>query len=70
MIISPAQDKGRKRHIAVDTLGMVLTVIVTAASMQDRDGACRLLALLRERFSTITLVWANGGYAGHHPQTQ
>jgi transposase len=55
---------GRKRHIAVDTLGLVLTVIVTAASVQDRDGAHRLLALLRERFSTITLVWADGGYAG------
>jgi transposase len=55
---------GRKRHIAVDTLGLVLSVIVTAASVQDRDGACRLLALLRERFSTIALVWADGGYAG------
>ncbi len=55
---------GRKRHIAVDTLGLLLVVMVTAASVQDRDGACRLLALLRERFSTITLVWADGGYAG------
>jgi transposase len=55
---------GRKRHLAVDTLGLVLTVIVTAASVQDRDGACRLLALLRERLSTIVLVWADGGYAG------
>ncbi|MGH3900782.1 MAG: transposase [Pseudonocardiaceae bacterium] len=55
---------GRKRHLAVDTLGLVLTVIVTAASVQDRDGACRLLALLRERFSTIVLVWADGGYSG------
>jgi transposase len=55
---------GRKRHLAVDTLGLVLSVIVTAASVQDRDGAFRLLALLRERFSTITLVWADGGYAG------
>jgi transposase len=55
---------GRKRHLAVDTLGLVLSVMVTAASVQDRDGAFRLLALLRERFSTITLVWADGGYAG------
>jgi transposase len=38
---------GRKRHIAVDTLGLVLAVVVTAASVQDRDAACRLLALLR-----------------------
>lgn len=53
---------GRKRHIAVDTLGLVLAVVITA--VQDRDGACSLLASLRERFSTITLVWADGGYAG------
>jgi len=51
-------------RIAVDTLGLLLSVIVTAASVQDRDGGFRLLALLRERFSTITLVWADGGYAG------
>jgi transposase len=55
---------GRKRHIAVDTLGLLLAVTVTPASVQDRDGAHPLLALLRERFSTITLVWADGGYAG------
>jgi transposase len=55
---------GRKRHIAVDCLGLLLAVVVTAASMQDRDGAHPLLALLRERFSTIGLVWADGGYAG------
>ncbi|MEE1830049.1 IS5 family transposase [Streptomyces sp. SP17KL33] len=56
--------KGRKRHIAVDTNGWLLTVLVTAASVQDRDAGHRLLALLREKFSTITLVWADGGYAG------
>jgi hypothetical protein len=39
-------------------------VTVTTAGMQDRDTAHRLLALLREHFSTITLVWADGGYAG------
>jgi transposase len=55
---------GRKRHLAVDCLGLLLAVVVTAASVQDRDGACPLLALLRERFSTITLIWADGGYAG------
>jgi transposase len=56
--------KGRKRNIATDCLGLLLMVTVTAASMQDRDAAHRLLALLRERFSTISLVWADGGYAG------
>lgn len=56
--------KGRKRNIATDCLGLVLMVTVTSAGMQDRDAAHRLLALLREHFSTITLVWADGGYAG------
>ncbi|TDD43101.1 hypothetical protein E1286_29490 [Nonomuraea terrae] len=56
--------KGQERHIAVDTLGLLLCVTVTAASVQDRDGAYPLLARLREKFSTIALVWADGGYAG------
>ena len=46
--------KGRKRNIATDCLGLLLVVTVTAAGAGDRDGAHRLLALLRERFSTIT----------------
>jgi transposase len=56
--------KGRKRHLAVDSNGWLLAVLVTAASVQDRDGGHRLLALLRERFATITLAWADSGYAG------
>lgn len=55
---------GRKRHIVVDSLGLLLVVVVTGASMQDRDAAFRLLGAVRERFSTISLVWADGGYAG------
>jgi transposase len=55
---------GRKRHIAVDTLGLLLAVIVTPASVQDRDGAVSLLAMLTEHFTRIQLVWADGGYAG------
>ena len=38
---------GRKRHIATDTMGLLLSVVVTAASTQDRDGAHPLLARLR-----------------------
>ncbi|MGP4105113.1 IS5 family transposase [Nonomuraea sp. KM90] len=56
--------KGQKRHVVVDTLGLLLCVMVTAASVQDRDGAHPVLARLREKFSTIGLVWADGGYAG------
>jgi transposase len=55
---------GRKRHLAVDTGGLLLAVVVTIAGIQDRDGAHRLLTALRARFSTIDLVWADGGYAG------
>ena len=38
--------KGRKRHILVDTLGLLMTVVVTAASVQDRDGAKVVKSLL------------------------
>jgi transposase len=55
---------GRKRHIAVDTGGLLLAVVVTIAGIQDRDAGHRLLTALRARFSTIGLVWADGGYAG------
>jgi transposase len=55
---------GRKRHIAVDIGGLLLAVVVTAAGLQDRDAAHRLLSLLRARFTTIRHVWADGGYAG------
>lgn len=55
---------GRKRHIAVDTLGLLLCVLVTAASVQDRDGARPLLEALAASFRRIQLVWADGGYAG------
>jgi putative transposase len=55
---------GRKRHILVDTLGLLLVVIVHAASVQDRDGAKLVLEHLRHRFSRLRLVWADGGYSG------
>jgi len=59
-----AQDNGRKRHIAVDTIGMLLTVLITAAGVQDRDGAKPLLWNLRRAFPSVKLAWADGGYAG------
>ena len=55
---------GTKRHIAVDTLGLLLTVLVTAASVQDRDAARPLLWNLRKAFPGVKLAWADGGYAG------
>jgi transposase len=55
---------GRKRHIAVDTPGLLLCVLVTTASVQDRDGARPLLQRLAGSCHRIRLVWADGGYAG------
>ena len=55
---------GTKRHIAVDVLGLLLTVLVTAASVQDRDAARPLLWNLRRAFPSVKLAWADGGYAG------
>jgi transposase len=55
---------GRKRHIAVDVLGLLLAVLVTPAGVQDRDGGRDLLWRLRAAHRRIRLVWADGGYAG------
>ena len=54
---------GRKRHIVVDTMGLLLVVMVTAASVQDRAGGKAILDRLAARFPTIALIWADGGYA-------
>ncbi|WP_217551115.1 transposase [Streptomyces sp. GbtcB6] len=55
---------GRKRHVVVDCLGLLLVVTVTAANVQDRDAAGPLLERLRDRFHKIVPVWADDGYAG------
>ncbi|MFF4519265.1 transposase [Streptomyces mirabilis] len=55
---------GRKRHVMVDSLGLLLVVMVTAASVQDRDAAGPVSARIRARFRRIQLVRADGGYAG------
>lgn len=56
--------KGRKRHIAVDTLGLLLVVVVHAASIQDRVGAKAVLIRLHRYFDTIKTVFVDGGYSG------
>ena len=63
---------GRKRHVLVDTLGLVLLAVVTAASVQDRDGAHKVLQLWFERvkkskcsrWCRLKKIWADGGYRG------
>lgn len=56
--------KGRKRHILVDTLGLLLIVVVHAASIQDRDGAKLGLEQIPRRLTRLARIWADGGYAG------
>ena len=61
---STLQIKGRKRHILVDTLGLLLNVVVHPADIQDRDGAFHLLRRARRLFPFIERIFADGGYAG------
>jgi putative transposase len=56
--------KGHKRHILVDTLGLLLIVVVHAASIQDRDGAKLVLERAKGKFPRLALVWADGAYGG------
>lgn len=56
---------GRKRHILVDTLGLLLAILVTAAHVQERDGAKILFERIQhDSWRRMKKVWADGGYAG------
>ncbi len=55
---------GRKRHIAVDTVGLLICVLVTGADVQDRTAARHLLARLRYVCPSIRHLWADAGYTG------
>ncbi len=55
---------GIKRHLLVDTLGLVLRVMVLTANIQDRDGARSLLETLQGQFPRLQRIWADGGYSG------
>ena len=56
--------KGRKRHIMVDTLGLLLIVVVHVASLQDPAGAKLVLTPLIGRFPRLKRIWADGIYQG------
>jgi putative transposase len=57
---------GRKRHIAVDTLGLLLAVVVTSAAVDDAAAAPQLLTQLdRQQFPRLQRVWADGKYHNH-----
>ncbi len=55
---------GRKRHLIVDTLGLLLEVSVHSASIQDRDGAQGVIEKLFTEFSSVKRIWADWGYSG------
>jgi putative transposase len=57
---------GRKRHIAVDTLGLLLAVVVTAASVDDAAAAPRVLGKLsKAAYPRLALLWADNKYHNH-----
>jgi putative transposase len=56
--------KGRKRHILVDTLGLILSVLVTPASTPEREGGMALLSDALGWFTWLRLLWVDGGYSG------
>src|SRR5919205_122715 len=60
--------KGKKRHILVDTQGLLMHAIVHAANVQDRDGGIWLLATLFARYPFLMKLYADAGYQG--PQFQ
>ncbi len=57
--------QGRKRHLLVDTEGLMLSQDVSAAHVSDQAGARRLLSGLRPLQPRLELIWADGAYAGH-----
>jgi transposase len=59
-----AEIKGKKRHILVDTLGLLLHAIVHPADIQDRDGGILLLATLFGMYPFLKKLFADGRYQG------
>jgi transposase len=54
--------KGRKQHIAIDTLGLLLALVITAASVQDTNGGKDVTSQVAARHPTVTAGWVDGGY--------
>src|SRR5664279_695696 len=54
--------KGRKRHIVTDTLGLLLVVMVTAASMQDTTGGWLLMDAVGVGYPSVVKAWVDSGY--------
>ena len=55
---------GRKRHVLVDTQGLLLKVVVSPANIQDTDGAEVLFERIKGHFPSLKHIWVDGGYKG------
>jgi len=55
---------GIKRHILVDTMGMLLVVLITTAGVQDRDGARQLLQRMTSACRNLSRIWVDAAYRG------
>jgi transposase len=60
--------KGRKRHLAVDTLGLPIECQLSAASVQDRDALAPLLGAVHRKSPWVTMSFVDGGYQGEEAQ--
>src|SRR6201989_3329057 len=56
--------KGKKRHILVDTQGLLIHAIVHAADIQDRDGGAFVMATMFGMYPFLMKLYADGGYQG------
>jgi len=65
---STLQVRGKKRHVLVDTQGLLMQAIVHAAGVQDRDGGVLLMGALFGLYPFLLKLYADGGYQG--PQFQ
>lgn len=60
--------KGRKRHLVTDTLGLLIAVLITTGSVQDRDAALPAMGLAMAKVPGIKMLYVDGGYAGRSAQ--
>jgi putative transposase len=56
--------KGRKRHLLVDTLGLLIAAYITPADIHDTLGACKLLGGLAYFVPRLKTIWADAAYRG------
>ena len=57
--------QGRKRHLLVDALGLIMVVVVTAASIPEREGAKLIFKAFTGSCKKMRRIWVDGGYSGN-----